>query len=414
MSIQKRHVIKLPPIVPRTSATIVHVVQDSIQGWALAIRALLASWFESMPNDENELLEDTLYRGKVVLFDYSMVRPAGSKIGNLHGQAPGSEPLRKSIEACERILSGVCGGKLAPIHVFDLMCHLADCVLAGGIRRSAMLMLFDEDDADMLASKTGQWFVENPQRGRANISVHVGRDRVTEEDMHRILAFAKSFGEPGFVLSNSVTDEVIVNPCAEVGLYPVDDQGQVGFQFCNLTEVNVAETQTPEEFLEAVRCATVIGTFQAWYASFPFLGKTTERIVQSSRLLGVSLTGIMDNPSIGLHAELLRRGAELVVQINNETASRLQIPAAHRLTVVKPSGTASLVLGTGACGIHPSHAYEYIRRIQFSATDPIAKFYERHRPKSIERSLWSSNSIVVSFPVTQPPSARTKLDVDAN
>lgn len=407
MSIQKHHVAQLPPITFRDAAPLIYTIDDSIEGWALAMRVLLVSFFEMNPDsnqpDENKMIDDADYFRHQIVFDYTKIRPKGSKISNMHGKAPGPDPLRKALDNIAivfeaRVAAGEQDNKLRPIDVFDILAFASDAVLAGGIRRSAMLMLFSYDDQEMMAAKVGNWFVNNPQRARANISALILRDDFTEEVATVVLQNAQQFGEPGFILSDSL--EVVLNPCAEIQLFCVDLHTQkVGFQFCNLSEINMSKVGSKSDFLGACRNAAIIGTLQAMYTDFSFLGATTEMINRESALLGVSMTGIMQNIKFGLDPVILQCGAAVVKETNDLFATMIGISKAHRLTTTKPSGTASVVLSIAACGIHPAHAERYIRRVQVSDTDPIAAHYAAVRPLSKQTSVWSESTEVVSFPI---------------
>jgi ribonucleoside-triphosphate reductase len=413
LSVQTHHVAMLPPVAPPGNEKIIHVVQDSVEGWALAFRALLTSFFVGTPcqPDENLDLDESVYKGKQVVFQYDAVRPKGSKISCLLGRAPGPGPLQTALERTRALLMSLGTRKLRPIDVFDIVGHMADSVLAGGVRRSAMLMMFSADDEEMMRSKTGNWFTTAPQRARANISAIILRDKFDEVVASKFLTCAREFGEPGFILADET--ELIVNPCAEIALYPRAANGRYGFEACNLTEINVKLCTSEAVFLAACRASATLGTVQATYTTMPFLGKTTETIMNTSRLLGGSLTGVMENTAIGLNAELLRRGSLLFKKTNEEVASRLGIFPSHRLTTIKPAGTSSCVLGLSGCGVHPPHSRRYIRRVQCSDDDELAAFYASKRPLSIDKSVWGKSTNVLSFPITLAPDVRTKQDMGA-
>ena len=399
-SVLDEQVSRLPSILERSTERVVHTVEDSIEGWALSLRALMSSYFcdQGIQADENRLLDDSKYRGCTVVFDYGCIRPQGSKISNVTGTAPGPDPLRIALDHIDRLLQGRSGQRLRPIDCLDILCHAADCVVAGGVRRSAMLVLFSAENVDMVTCKTGDWFRTNPQRARANISALVSRS-APRQVLHDLLQSTRQFGEPGVVFGDN--PDMVVNPCAEVTLLPYhSEQARYGVQLCNLTEVNVAVCSDEATFLRSCTLAAQLGTIQAMYDDFSFLGATTELIMARSRLLGVSLTGIMLKPEIGLNGPLLQLGSEAAVTANRDMARLLGINSAERTTCVKPSGTASLVLGHGAAGIHPPHAKQYIRRVQCSPSDEIALAYRSARPFAYEKSAWSSDGGVLSFACT--------------
>lgn len=338
-SVQKHHVAKLPkfcgprlkasaPVLPRAT----HKVGDSIEGWSDAVGVLMSSYFEDPVFPE--------YYGCEVEFDYSDVRPAGSKIGSGTGKAPGPEPLRRSIEKIRELLNRCLAEgleKLRPIHAYDIVMHASDAVLSGGVRRSAAIAVFSLDDEEMMTAKTGNWFYENPQRARSNNSVLLLRGQVTREQFLNIIEKTRQFGEPGFVWANHT--ECVYNPCVEVHLYPVDWlTGLTGWEMCNLTTINGKKVKTREDFFKRCRHAAIIGTIQAGYTNFPYLGEVSERICEREALLGVSITGIMESPDILLNEDILRDGAAIVLKTNKEVASLIGINPTARATVVKPEG----------------------------------------------------------------------------
>jgi ribonucleoside-diphosphate reductase alpha chain len=403
-SLQRHHVERLPPVHPVVDEVLPFTISDSIEGWADAFKALFCSYFRIGEG----------VGGHRVLFDYRQIRPKGARISNLTGKAPGPGPLRISLEQLRTFLDAYTADgprKLRPIDIFDIMGFCAECVLAGGVRRSALLFLFSEDDTEMMTSKTGDWYVTNPQRARANISVIVKRVDMTEEKMQTFCKYARDSGEPGLIMSDSL--ETITNPCAEIGLYPYDPSSDsYGFEACNLTEINAVQCLTDDAFLHAAKCAAILGTLQATYTDWAYVGEPTKTIMERSSLLGVSITGIMENSKV-LNAALLERGVAVVKKWNDRVAKLIGINPGARLTTIKPSGTASVCLELGACGIHPSHAQQYIRRVQISEMDELGKFYTRQRPKSSEASAWSKGSNAISFPIQMGAGCVTKQDMSA-
>ena len=287
--------------------------------------------------------------------------------------------------------------------------HAADAVLAGGVRRSATICLFSPDDEEMLTAKTGNWFIDNPQRGRSNNSAVVVRDEITKEEFSNAMKSIKEFGEPGFYFVES--KEHTTNPCVEIGMYPQID-GESGWQGCNLTEINGAKCTTKEEFFKACRAGAIMGTLQAGYTDFKYLSESSTRIFQREALLGVSVTGWMNNPDILLDAEIQIEGANIVKQVNKEVAKLLNINAAARTTCVKPSGNASVLLET-ASGIHAEHSPRYLRHVQMNKEAEVANLIAETNPYMVEESVWSTNrtDYCIAFPVISPKGSLYKEDL---
>jgi ribonucleoside-diphosphate reductase alpha chain len=414
-SVQKHHVEKLPPLVRNKSGTKKFVIPDTIEGWSDAVGVLVASYF-----DQDELFPE--YVGKSVNFDYSEIRPAGSFLNSSGGKAPGPEPLKNALSSIRKILDKAlkelefCDKSirdLTPIQAYDIVMHSADAVISGGVRRSATICLFSADDEEMAKAKTGSWFVENPQRGRSNNSALLLRDETTAEQFSELMKSVQEFGEPGFVWSDST--ELIVNPCVEIGMWPVDETtGKSGWQACNLSTINCAKIKTEEDFLEACKAASIIGSLQAGFARFPYLGKTSENIVSREALLGVSMTGIMEKHEICLNPDTQKQGAKVVKDENKRVAKIIGTNQAARTTCIKPEGTSSCVLGTSS-GIHPHHAKRYIRRVQANKMEPIYNYFREVNPRACEESVWSNNDSddVVAFCVEVPAGSKTKNQVGA-
>jgi ribonucleoside-diphosphate reductase alpha chain len=408
ISVQKHHIDKLPKIKrPNYSQTVVYKVQDSIEGWADAIGVLISSYFTlQQPFPE--------YFNKTIKFDYSLIRPAGSPISH-GGKAPGSKGLENSIEKIRKILeNGIENDerRLRPIEAYDIVMHISDSVLSGGIRRSATLCLFSSDDNEMMTAKTGNWYIHNPQRGRSNNSVLLIREETTKQQFIEIMKHVKDSGEPGFIWADN--KEFLVNPCAEVALYGYDDEGRSGWQMCNLSEINVLKATKKSEFLDICKAAAILGTLQAGYTNFPYLGPITESIVRRESLLGVSMTGMMDNPTIAFDEDLQREGAKLILKTNEELAKKIGIPIAARTTCIKPAGTTSCILGTSS-GIHPHHARRYFRHVQANKLEPALKFFKQHNPLAVENSVWSSNQtdVVIKFVCEVPQGSIIKNQISA-
>ncbi len=410
-SVQTHHVSQLP-LVARRNAIVpkTYVVPDTIEGWADAIGVLIASYMGG-------IIEFDEYIGEKVEFDYSQIRPAGAPLSS-GAKAPGPGGLMRSIEKITEIfenrLQDNVRVRLRAIDVYDIIMHAADAVISGGVRRSATIALFSPDDEEMAKAKTGNWFIENPQRGRSNNSALLVRDKTTKKTFNQLMSWVKEFGEPGFVWADST--EMGFNPCVEIGLYPVDDEtGKSGWQFCNLAEINGKKANTEENFYAACKAASILGTLQAAYTSFPYVGETTEKITRREALLGVSITGMMDNPDVLFDPQIQRNGAKIVKDINKEIASIISINPAARTTCVKPAGSTSCILGT-ASGIHPHHAKRYFRRVQANVQENPVQHFKKINPRAVETSVWDPNGVteVITFLCEVPVGAKTKNQIDAS
>ena len=393
-SVQKHHVAKMPKIALRTKQAKGYIVEDSIEGWASAIDVLMSSYFVGGGKHPE-------FEGRRVFFDLTQIRPKGAKISGGF-KAPGPEGLRRSLDKIEHMLqSAVIDQKesipLKPINVYDITMHAADAVLSGGVRRSATICMFSPDDEEMMTAKTGNWFIDNPQRGRSNNSAVIVRDKATKEEFNKLMESVKSFGEPGFVFVEST--EHTTNPCVEIGMFPQID-GKSGWQGCNLTEINGGMCKTEEDFYKACRAGAILGTVQAGYTNFKFLGETSKKIFEREALLGVSITGWMNQPEILFNAKVLEKGAKIVKEVNKEVAAIIGINAAARTTCVKPSGNASVLLQT-ASGIHAEHSSTYIRNVQMNKESEITQAIIKSNPYMVEESVWSASGtdVVVSFPI---------------
>jgi len=411
-SVQKHHVASLPPISrpDGTTRSQIFVVPDTIEGWADAIGVLVTSYFGG-----NQEFDE--YIGHRVVFDYSEVRPAGAPLSS-GAKAPGPGGLKRSIEKIRQVFDERLGDsnyiRMRPIDVYDIIMHAADAVISGGVRRSATIALFSPEDEEMARAKTGNWFVENPQRGRSNNSALLIRDQTTKAEFDQLMEWVREFGEPAFVWAES--KEMGFNPCVEIGLYPVDvETGKPGWQFCNLTEINGKKANTPENFYKACRAAAIIGTLQSSYTSFPYLGETSENITRREALLGVSITGMMDNAELLFDPQVQRNGAKIVKDTNKEVASIIGINQAARTTCVKPAGSTSCILGT-ASGIHPHHAKRYFRRVQANVQENPVQHFKKFNPRAVEKSVWDPNGVteVITFLCEVPVGAKTKNQIDAS
>jgi len=406
-SVQWHHIAKLPDVQSPAGEHAVFTIPDNIEGWADALGVLLSSFFV----DEQPFPE---YAGKQVTFEYSRIRPKGSSISCGVGRAPGPEPLKRSLELIRGILERVTADgcdRLRPIDAYDVLMHASDAVLSGGVRRSATICLFSPDDDEMATAKTGNWFNENPQRARSNNSALLLRGETTHAQFAKLMQSVREFGEPGFLWADH--PDITYNPCAEIGLLPRID-GISGWAFCNLSEINMGLASSEEEFAKAARIASIIGTLQADYSDFDYLGETSTRIARREALLGVSMTGMMERPDIAFDPDLQQRMAKIVLDTNAEVARRIGLNPAARATCVKPSGTSSCLLGVSS-GIHPHHARRYFRRAQANEDEPIVAFFQEHNTLAVERSVWNPNGtdVVLTFCVEASDAARTKREISA-
>jgi ribonucleoside-diphosphate reductase alpha chain len=377
-SVQKHHTELLPEIhKPNKERGRRYLIADSIEGWADAVKLLMKSYF---------------FGGSHIEFDFSDIRPKGARLVTSGGKAPGPQPLKECLIKVEGILDGKTDGdKLRPIEVHDIVCHIADAVLAGGIRRAALICLFSASDDEMISCKSGSWWEKNPQRGRANNSANLLRHKITKEYFMDLWARieASGAGEPGIYLSND--KDWGTNPCCEIALRP--------FQFCNLTEVNVSNLESQEDFESRVKAASFIGTLQAGYSNFHYLRPIWQRTTEKDALIGVSMTGIGSGAVLGMN---MKAGAKVVKEENERVASIIGINKAARTTTVKPAGTTSLTLGTSS-GIHAWHNDYYIRRIRVGKNESMYKHLVQNHPELIEDEYFRPHdTAVISIPQKSP------------
>ena len=377
-SVQKHHVEKLPEIrKPRQDRKRRFLVGDSIEGWADAVKVLMRSYFEGT---------------STIDFDFSDIRPKGAKLITSGGKAPGPEPLKICIRQIKSILNEKEeGSQLEPIEVHDIVCHIADAVLAGGIRRAALISLFSADDEEMISCKSGNWWEKNPQRSRANNSAVLVRHRVEKEFFMKLWERIQhsDAGEPGVYFTND--KEWGTNPCCEIGLRP--------FQFCNLCEVNVSNVESQEDLNERVKAAALIGTLQASYTDFHYLRPIWRRTTEREALLGIGLTGIGSGKAQQMD---MKQASEIGKQENAKIAEIIGINPASRVTTIKPSGTSSLVLGCSS-GIHAWHNDFYIRRIRVGKNEDIYHYLSINHPELIEDEYFRPHdTAVISIPQKAP------------
>ena len=380
-SVQKHHVDKLPEIrKPNTDRERRWLVTDNIEGWADAIKVLMKSYFTS---------------GSKIKFDFSDIRPKGARLITSGGKAPGPQPLKECLVKVEGILEQKTNGdKLRPIEVHDIVCHIADAVLAGGIRRAALISLFSADDDEMLAAKSGAWWELHPQRGRSNNSAVLMRHKITSEFFNEVWKRIElsGAGEPGIYLSND--KDWGTNPCCEIALRP--------YQFCNLCEVNVSNIESQEDFEARVKAAAFIGTLQAGYTDFHYLRPVWQRTTEKDALIGVSMTGIGSGAVLNYD---MRQAAKVVKAENERVAELININKSARTTTVKPAGTTSLVLGCSS-GIHAWHDEHYVRRIRVGKNEAIYTYLLIHHPELVEDEYFRPHdTAVISVPQQAPVGA---------
>lgn len=399
-SVQHIHTDRLP--VPKgfdnSKQAEKFVIPDTIEGWAEAVGKMMTAYY---------------YGGADIEFDYSAIRPKGAYIRGGF-KAPGPEPLRQAIEKCHHIITRIKGRKLRPFELHYLICICANSVVTGGVRRSAMISIFDADDAEMAACKTGNWIATMPELCRSNNSAAILPD-TPKEVFDSIYENTKLYGEPGFVFIDSPW--FVFNPCGEVGMFPQikDENGDyhTGWGFCNLAEINGGKVKTVEDFYAACEAASTICTLQAGYTNFRVLEKWSQLIAERDALIGVGITGLCENPAILFDPEVQKRGAQIVVETNKKIARMIGINEAARCTVVKPSGNSSQLLGT-LSGITAGHARHYIRHIQAADTEQAVQEWERVNPDMVEASVWAPDrEKVIAFPVTLPEGALLKQNLTA-
>ena len=411
-SVQKHHVAKLPTLEHEleNNQAIKYVIDDSIEGWANALGVLLSSYF-SKPVEEFKQ-----YKNSHIVFDYSNIRPKGSSLASGVGKAPGYEPLANGLEKIRALLDRCISNgqkKLRSIDAYDIVMHSSDAVLSGGVRRSASLALFSHDDDEMAKAKTGNWYVENPQRARSNNSALLLKSETTFEEFAGLMQSVKEFGEPGFIWSEST--EMIFNPCVEIGMWPIEESsGKSGWQGCNLSTINCSSVEDEEDFYERCKAAAIIGTLQAGFTKMEYLGPTSEKIFEREALLGVSLTGTMEKHDLVLSEKTLTKGAKIAVETNKQIAKKININQAARVTCLKPEGTSSSMLGTSS-GIHPHHAKRYIRHVQANVLEAPYQHFKKLNPQACQKSSWSANNTdeVIKFPIEVPDGAKLKNQLPA-
>ena len=379
-SVQKHHVAKLPEIIkPHASRERRFVIGDSIEGWADAIKVLIKSYMGGK-------------RASKINFDFSDIRPKGALLVTSGGKAPGPQPLKECILKIKGILEAKEDSeRLLTLEVHDIVCHIADAVLAGGIRRAALISLFNADDEEMISCKSGNWWELNPQRGRSNNSAVLMRHKITEEFFMSLWKRIElsGAGEPGIYLNND--KDWGTNPCCEIALRP--------YQFCNLCEVNASDIESQEDLNERVKMATFIGTLQASYTDFHYLREIWKETTEKDALVGISMTGIGSGKVLKLDMAV---AAKIVKKENAKIAKLLGINSAARTTCVKPAGTTSLVLGTSS-GIHAWHNDYYIRRLRVGKNESVYSYLKENHAELLEDDYFRPHDTAcISIPQRAP------------
>lgn len=462
IGLSKHFLSRMPNLVnesDKTGAVITYSVDDTIEGWADSLEALLSCYFQN-----------TCFSGRKIIFDYSKIRRKGSLLKTGGGRAPGYKPLKAAHAKIKKLLDRIIEEdhtvRIRPIHAYDILMFFADAVLSGGVRRTASSVIFDEDDEEMINAKTCfdvqkvrssydeetntqhckvwvnkhiydvvfdlnksfdkyeyeeqvlknkkiGWFHIQPQRGRSNNSVLLLRDKITKDTVTNIIELTKMWGEPGFVFANHPW--TLFNPCFEIGFIPVTEDGRCGVQFCNLTSLNGNLITCIDDFLKCVKAQTIIGTLQAGYTEFPYLSNACKELTEEEALLGNSMTGVLSNVDILLNENVLQDGAKLGLEINEIWAKKIFINPAARNNAEKPEGTGSLAIGVQEPGAHAAHSPEFYRRTQTTKGDNVYEFFKKHNPHMCEESVWNSNKTddVITWPIHAKEGAMVKADLTA-
>lgn len=392
-SVQRRHTEQLPQVIGPSDKARRYVVGDSIEGWADAVKVLMEAYFK---------------RKAAPTFDFSDIRQKGAALVTSGGKAPGPQPLADCLHNLQKVLDTHIAEygpdvRLSPINVHDMMCHIADAVLAGGIRRAAMISLFDRDDVDMLTCKSGSWWELNPQRGRANNSAVLPRGEVTQAEFNDLWKRVEEShaGEPGVYWTNDA--DWGTNPCCEIGLRP--------HQFCNLTEINADDIKDQFDLEQRAFAAAFIGTLQAGYTDFHYLRPIVKETTERDALIGVGMTGIGSGAVLPLD---LAAAASVVRTTNLWVAQQIGINAAARTTTVKPAGTSSLVLGSSS-GIHAWHNDFYLRRIRAGKNEALYQHLAEHHPELVvDEHFHPHDQAVIEIPQRAPAGAILRYESPAD
>ena len=387
-SVQKQHITQLPPITKPEKKRI-WLIEDSIMGWADSVKVLLKAYMEEKA---------------LPVFDFRAIRKKGTPLRTAGGKAPGPEPLKLCLSHIQAVLDRKKDGdKLTSLECHDIMCHVANAVLAGGIRRSALISLFSYNDEEMITCKYGAWWELNEQRGRANNSAVLDRNEIKKEEFDNLWTRiqASGSGEPGIYWTNN--KEFGTNPCAEIALRP--------FQMCNLCEINVSDITSQNDLNDRTTVAAFFGTLQAGFTNFHYLRPIWKKTCDKDALLGIGMTGIGSGEILKYNLEVAANIAKLT---NCIISSKLGINESARITCIKPSGTTSCVLGTSS-GIHAWHNDYYLRTMRFNKNEDVAMFLEVNHPELCEDDILRPKDILcVRIPVKAPKDSilRTETAID--
>lgn len=405
-SVEQKYVSQLPEVPDQLFASETTIsVADSKEGWAKALRQVIA----------------LLYSGEIPRYDLSKIRPAGARLKTFGGRASGPGPLDELFKFTIGKFKGAAGRKLTSLECHDLLCKIGEVVVVGGVRRSAMISLSDLEDDRMRSAKSGNWWEQNAQRALANNSAtYEAKPDIGQFLQEWTSLYNSHSGERGIFSRTASKSQALknqrrdasydfgTNPCSEIILRP--------YQFCNLTEVVVRAEDTPESLARKVRIATILGTFQSTLTHFPYLRKIWQKNTEEERLLGVSLTGILDNKWMGEVCDSTKKALEQLRQVavdtNADFATALGIPQSAAITCVKPSGTVSQLVNS-ASGIHTRHSKYYIRRVRGDKKDPLTKFLTDSGVPTEDCVMRPDSTAVFSFPVKAPDNARTREDLNA-
>jgi len=405
-SVEQKYVTQLPEVPCQLfpSETTI-VVSDSKEGWAKALRQVIA----------------LLYAGEVAKYDLSKIRPAGARLKTFGGRASGPGPLDELFKFVTNKFKGAAGRKLTSLECHDILCKIGEVVVVGGVRRSAMISLSDLEDDRMRGAKSGNWWEQNGQRALANNSAtYISKPDIGQFLQEWTSLYNSHSGERGIFSRQASKSQAAkngrrdsnydygTNPCSEIILRP--------YQFCNLTEVVVRAQDTVDTLAKKIRIATILGTFQSTLTHFPYLRKIWQKNTEEERLLGVSLTGILDNKWMGEVSESTAKSLEQLRQVavdtNNDFATQLGVPVSTAITCVKPSGTVSQLVDS-ASGIHTRHSEYYIRRVRGDKKDPLTAFLRDSGVPTEDCVMRPDSTAVFSFPIKAPQGARTREHLNA-
>jgi ribonucleoside-diphosphate reductase alpha chain len=391
-SVQSCHTSKLPEVVGTREKKITFIIPDNVEGWAEAVGFLIKSYYNGTERP---------------VFDYSLIRPAGAPINSGQFKAPGPGSLRTCLNKIEALLRNVKDRKLTNFELHRIACLIADCVIAGGVRRSALITLFDVWDNEMKTCKTGDWYSMYPELARCNNSAAL-LPNTYKKQFTELKTLIKQFGEPGIIMQTN--ENYVFNPCCEVSMYPQID-GKSGWGFCNLVEINGAASKNEDIFFEQCQAAAFLATLQALYTNFRTpLTETTIRIAQRDSLLGVSMTGMADNPKLLFNPDIQSAGANLVKSTNQRLVDLIDLPIlnyAARTTTIKPSGNSAQLLGT-ASGIHSYHFPRYIRYIQANTIEDSLRKIKEVFPDAVQPAFIGTEAI--AFPTELPEGVLVQED----